>query len=237
MYSNFSSLRNAPMTPEFNHFHKQPINTENNSLIAINAYLNVIRSKGVNGVALSERNEFLSKFNWYLESSPKTKRAFREALKIMLDNCKRSEWTFYLTISREYLPFWLNDIKSIAALSKENEFNLDISRYSTQLFDINSLRDQVLSTSFSTIERWALNNYAEFLRQDLEMSGNNAIKLIMAKMIVIGIRPLSLSRISAYKMSVDLLIPSFESNKARSLFVDVSINFFPFYDGQIITNY
>ncbi len=228
------SRKNISITPEVIIMHNQLKRTESNSLEAISAYLNVIKNKGANGIALRERNEFLSKLNIHLGASPKTNRSFRESLRKILDETSRNEWTFYLTVGREYLPFWINDIKSIAALSKRNGFNLNISRYAVQLIDINTLRDQVLSTSFSIVEKWALNSYAESLRQDLVVKENNPIRLTMAKMIVFKIRSLELSQTYAYKMAVDLIMPSFETAKARILFADVSNSFSPYYDGRII---
>ncbi len=210
----------------------QLVRPASSSIEAINTYLNVIRSKGANEADIHERNVFFSRLNIHLDALPKSNRAFREALRIVLDASNRNEWTFYLTISREYLPFWINDIKNIAALTKDHVFNLNISRCVAQLIDIDRLRDQVLSTNFSLVEKWALNNYAESLRQDFETKESTAVKLTMAKMIIFEIRSLELPQIIAYKMAVDLLIPSFESSKARNLFVDVSNKFLSFYDGR-----
>lgn len=202
------------------------------SIVEINRYLKLIKSKGANETDIHERNEFLSRLSIHLDTLPKSNRSFRQALKKVLDDSSRNEWTFYLTVSREYLPFWINDIHAIAVLTKNNSFNLNISRSIPQLINIDRLRDQVLSTSFVLVEKWALNNYAESLRQNLEPKESITIKLIMAKMITFELRSIELPSINAYKMAVDLLIPSFESTKARNLFLEVSSDFFSYYDGH-----
>ncbi|NOS96520.1 MAG: hypothetical protein HOP26_08880 [Methylotenera sp.] len=127
----------------------------------------------------------------------KNNKSFRLVLKTLLDKSNRNEWTFYLTVSREYLPFWLNDIRSIAVLCQEDGFNLDLPRKVVNMIDIDRLRDRVLSASFSLVGRWAFNNYAQSLRQDLEVTESIAVKLTMAKMIVFQIRSIDLPRNSA----------------------------------------
>jgi hypothetical protein len=90
----------------------------------------------------------------------------------------------------------------------------------------------VTKTSFSVAEKWALNNYSAFLKQNLEDLDTITVKLTMARMILFEIRSIELSYIGAYKMAVDLIMPSFENIKVRNMFADVSSHFFTFYDGR-----
>lgn len=206
--------------------------TVNKDTEAIAAYLKVIKSQGANELELQERGAFLNQLHVHLKTLPKTKQSYRAALKRFLDESDRYEWTFYLTISREYFLFWIDDVKTIAAVSQGNGFSLNIPKRVDQLIDIDRLREQILTTKFSTVEKWPLNNYAEAMRQDRELKETVEIKLMLAKMIVFKLRELDSSQMNAYRMTVNLIMPSFGSQEIRNLFGDVSVEFFPFYDGN-----
>ena len=84
---------------------------------ARDAYFKLLEHKGADNETLMERNKFLQKLIHELVGKPADGLVYREVVETVMEGTEKSEWSFKLSVAREYYPFWIKDIKVIAAMN------------------------------------------------------------------------------------------------------------------------
>lgn len=93
---------------------------------ALNAYLKLLAGKGAESPALQQRRDFLVHLFPAIASVEATGSAYRAAVEGVLDTFDHHAWPLCLMTAREYFHFWVSDFKSIAVLSAEDGFDIDL---------------------------------------------------------------------------------------------------------------
>src|SRR3990167_1845451 len=92
---------------------------------AISAYLKLLQAKGVVSAALHKRALFLDKISSNLAGKALDGIEYRTVIEDVMETIPADDWHENLTAAREFYPFWLKDIKAIAALNINPGFDIN----------------------------------------------------------------------------------------------------------------
>ena len=106
---------------------------------AINAYLKLLQSKGASSSLLHKRSVFLDKLSASLGSLALDGGEYRIAIENIMESVPADNWHENLTAAREFYPFWLKDIKAIAALNKNPGFEVPPVDWKPDLVSLKAL--------------------------------------------------------------------------------------------------
>ncbi len=85
---------------------------------ALEVYIKLLTGKGFGPDTFVPRINFLNKFMPLLANKDLNGIGYRIAIEGLMDSVAEADWPESLVIAREYYPFWLNDLKAVAKLSK-----------------------------------------------------------------------------------------------------------------------
>ena len=199
---------------------------------AINAYLKLLQSKGANSSLLHKRSVFLDKLSASLGNLALDGGEYRIAIENIMESVPADNWHENLTAAREFYPFWLKDIKAIAALNKNPGFEVPPVDWKPDLVSLKALTDSLETEKFDTSETWPLKAYAQALRHEGAEQSLVDTRVKLAKIILIRLRSAPAKSGVMYRTAVDLTLPLFTIKQNRRLFLVVVREFFHFWSGN-----
>ncbi len=197
---------------------------------AIQAYYNLLHSKGADAAIMAQRDALLAELGPLLENQECTSTAYRQAVDHCLEGKSAQMWPELLTIIREFYPFWRGDVKAVMQYADTVGFELHPIGWQPAVIDLQSVWPALQSEKFETSELWALNGYVKALKsmdnkQDMEVE----IRTRMAKLMLLRLREAPLSEKNAYRITADATLPLFNLKNTRHLFLNAVREFYYFW--------
>ncbi len=199
---------------------------------AINAYLKLLQTKGASSSMLHKRSLFLDKLSDHLADLLTDGSEYRVAVENLMETVAPEEWHDSLTAAREFYPFWLKDIKAIAALNRNPGFEVPPVDWKPDSTSLKMLIDSLETEKFDTSENWPLKAYAQALRQEGAEQALVDTRVKLAKIVLIRLRSAPEKNGAMYRTAVDQTLPLFTIKQNRRLFLVVVREFFHFWSGN-----
>lgn len=199
---------------------------------AINAYLKLLQSKGASSSLLHKRALFLEKLSASIAGLPLDGVEYRAAIENIMESVPADNWHECLTAAREFYPFWLKDIKAIAALNKNPGFEVPPVEWKPDMVSLKTLTDSLETEKFDTSENWPLKAYSQALRQEGAEQALVETRVKLAKIILMRLRSAPEKNGAMYRTAVDQTLPLFTIKQNRRLFLVVVREFFHFWSGN-----
>jgi hypothetical protein len=199
---------------------------------ALHAYLKLLQAKGAGAAALHKRSVFLEQLILTLAGKELDGGEYRESVELLMDTIPVDDWHDGLTTAREFYPFWIKDIKLIAALNISPGFDIKPLQWKPLPTSLKSLMESLATEKFDASENWPLKAYAQALRQEgSELSLVNT-RTKLAKIILVRLKNAPVKNHKAYRTAVDLTLPLFNIKNNRRLFLVVVREFYHFWIGN-----
>jgi len=199
---------------------------------AINAYLKLLQTKGANSSLLHRRSLFLDKLSVGLVDLTLDGNEYRVVVENIMEATPADDWHESLTAAREFYPFWVKDIKAIAALNLNPGFEIHPLEWKPDYASLKSLTDSLVTEKFDTSENWPLKAYTQALRHEGADQALVDTRCKLAKIILIRLRSAPEKNHKAYRAAVDLTLPLFNIKQNRKLFLVVVREFYHFWSGN-----
>ncbi len=199
---------------------------------AVNAYLKLLQSKGASSSLLHRRSLFLDKLCGNLANLSHDGAEYRIAVEIIMESVPQDDWHENLTAAREFYPFWLKDIKAIAALNRNPGFEVPPVNWKPDLVSLKALTESLETEKFDTSENWPLKAYAQALRDEGAEQALVDTRVKLAKIALIRLKTAPEKSGVMYRTAVDQTLPLFTIKQNRRLFLVVVREFFHFWSGN-----
>lgn len=199
---------------------------------AMNAYLKLLQAKGASSSLLHKRSLFLDQLSAKLEGLILDGNEYRSVVEDVMETAPAEDWHDCLTASREFYPFWVKDIKTIATLNLNSGFEVKPIDWKPDLVSLKTLTNSLETEKFDTSENWPLKAYAQALRYEGADQALVDTRVKLAKIILMRIRTAPDKNNMAYRTAVDLTLPLFTIKQNRRLFLVVVREFFHFWSGN-----
>lgn len=199
---------------------------------AISAYLKLLQGKGANSALLHARSSFLDKLGHALSGKQHNGHDYRTVVEEVMDTIPGDDWHDCLTAAREFYPFWLGDIKAIAALNLNPGFETEVLQWKPDFASLKSLTESLLTEKFVASENWPLKAYMQALRQEGAEQSLVDTRSKLAKIILIRLRNAPEKDHRTYRVAMDLTLPLFNIKQNRRLFLVVVREFYHFWAGN-----
>ena len=199
---------------------------------AISAYLKFLQAKGATSGMLYRRSFFLDKLTPILSGKILDQSEYAQALDDVIKNIPANDWHESLNTAREFYPFWIKDIKAIAAFNLHYGFDVESIQWKPLARSLKSLTDSLDTEKFDTAESWPLIAYAHALRDEGAEKQLIDTRVKLAKIILIRLRDAPLKNIKSYRTAVDFTLPLFTITENRQLFLVVIREFYYFWSGN-----
>lgn len=196
---------------------------------ALNAYLFFLRSKGVAHTSLAQRVAFLKVLIAGLAARPYDRVAYASALNGIMKKTRDHAWHFHMQIAREFYPFWMQDIKAIAALSEQYTLDKQMVDWAPMPRSLKDLSEMLQKMAFSEVESAQLEQYLNGMRQLALPKDEMVVNLKLAKIMLIRLRDAPQKNGSLYRVAVDMTLPLFRLKNSRQQFLEVVREFFPYW--------
>lgn len=197
---------------------------------AANAYLKLLQNKGAKSAFLYKRSLFLDRFKPLLAELPSTRESYSRALGGLIKDLPAEDGQETILIAREFYPFWIDDIKAIAAFSLHGGFDVESLAWKPEHTHLKSLMESLKKSVFDDAENNMLNAYT----QSLAARGAESIQIEtyikLAKLLLIQLKGAPAEDLQIYRAAVDATVLLFEMDDARHLFVTVIRDFYPFWE-------
>lgn len=199
---------------------------------ALSAYLNFLQKKGADAETLQQRRDFLSPLLEALAGLAPDGKFYRKAVEARIDTLDKSQWPFGLSIAREYYPFWVQDIKAIAAMSEGKAFDVKPINWQPQDCNLKTVWGYLDKEKFSLVENWALKAYTLALRQDGAAQDIVDTRIKLVKLLLVRLRDAPEQSSKIYRVGVDATLGLFLLQDTRRLFLAVAREFYYFWIGD-----
>ncbi|HQR51587.1 MAG TPA: hypothetical protein PKW44_08120 [Methylophilaceae bacterium] len=196
---------------------------------AINAYLNLMEKTGADSANLEIRKQFLQRLVALIGGRPQDFGVYREAVDEALEGLNKAEWPFYISVSREYYRFWIDDIKAIAALHASGGYRATPLVGSVPSEELQVLWNNLDQQSFEVAEKWSLKAYNAALRQEGAEPAVVETRTKLVKLLLVQLRETPERDGYYYQGAVDSLMPLFSMKETRELYIQVVREFFYFW--------
>ncbi len=199
---------------------------------AINAYLKLLESKGASAAVLYKRSAFLDKLSLGLADKVLDSNQYRDVIETVMAKASTEDWHEHLTAAREFYPFWLENIKAIAAHNISPGFEVKATPWTPMQTTLKELWDSLESAKFEASENWPLKAYAKALRDEGAEQSLVDTRIKLAKIIILRLRDAPEKNNKSYRTAVDLTLPLFNIKNNRGLFLVVVREFYYFWTGS-----
>lgn len=193
---------------------------------AINAYTKFLQTKGVSAIALNSRIKFIQKLISLLDGNP-DRTTYGKALQTIIkieDSIDRQQ---QLNYAREFYPFLMGDIKSIARISETYGFDLTSAKFKTLPANLEWAEiDAINAESFSKEESKLLRDYTINLQQQRLTEDALQEKLKLVKLMLLRLRDIPVENSMAYRMAVDVTLPLFNLEDIKQGFLSAVREFY-----------
>jgi len=199
---------------------------------SVEAYLKLLQTKGADHDVLQIRTSFLEKLSPHLASRELDGNEYREALETLMETVPADDWHAGLTAAREFYPFWVRDIKAIAAFNLHSGFDIHPIEWKPLQASLKSLSDSLETEKFDTSETWPLKAYSQALRHECAEQALVDTRVKLAKIVLIRLRGAPLKNNKSFCTAVDFTLPLFNIKQNRRLFLVVVREFYHFWTGN-----
>lgn len=199
---------------------------------AVNAYLKLLQTKGASDEVVQKRKGFLEQLCTQLAASILDGTEYRDVIEIALESIPPIDWHESLNTAREFYPFWVKDIKAIAALSLGTGLDIQSSNWKPSQTSLKTIWDSLEKEKFDISENWPLKAYGQALRHEGAEQSLVETRVKLAKVILIRLREAPNKDQKSYRTAVDLTLPLFSIKENRRLFLVVVREFYHFWSGH-----
>ena len=199
---------------------------------ALEVYIKLLTNKGFGPETFVLRINFLNKLIPFLVGKDLNGRIYRAAIEQVMDTVEEADWPESLTVAREYFPFWMNDLKAVALLSRVSTVDSLPIDWQPKHIELSELWQTVDAEKFGTTDSWALKAYTKALRDENAEQLLIDTRVKLAKILLVRMREAPDTNNKVYRTTVDATLPLFEVKKNRRLFLVVVREFFHFWSGN-----
>jgi hypothetical protein len=199
---------------------------------ALEVYIKLLTNKGFGPETFVPRINFLNKLIPFLAGKDLNGRVYRSAIEQVMDTVEEADWPESLTVAREYFPFWMNDLKAVALLSRVSTVDSLPIDWQPKHIELSELWQTVDTEKFGTTDAWALKAYTKALRDENAEQLLIDTRVKLAKILLVRMREAPDKNNRVYRTTVDATLPLFEVKKNRRLFLVVVREFFHFWSGN-----
>lgn len=199
---------------------------------ALKAYLLLLRKKGASEDMLQEREALLLRLMDVVADMPGDDYLYRDAVENLLETIDKLDRPVFLLVAREYYPFWIGDIKTIAILYNDEELNFDPNQWRPKEIVLKEVWPALDKEKFSVAENWPLKAYVHALRQEGADQALVDIRAKLVKLLMLRLREAPEKSHKNYRIAVDATVPLFDMRDVRNLFLIVVREFYYFWNGD-----
>lgn len=201
---------------------------------ALNAYLNLIRNKGAATGVINRRKHMLRHVVSSLEGQQGRFLAdddsgYRRAVDHVIATFPDDQQVEIINASREFYPFWVGDLRTIAKLNAANAWSVE----SVSVDIGGSLIDMFERLDKDPWSQTVPDSLSQYLANLAAQGAETAVldmreRLLMLLLYVIrNTEPIP----TAYRAGVDAMLTLFSKEDTRRVFIDVAREFFHFWSG------
>ncbi|MEE9331451.1 MAG: hypothetical protein V3U89_04385 [Methylophilaceae bacterium] len=193
---------------------------------AISAYVNFLEAKSVDVPAIELRTKFVKKLIVLLDDQF-NREGYGKALQSILKIEENIERQQQMNFAREFYPFWIGDIKSIARTSESYGFDLSSTKFKALPASLEwPAIDKLSAESLDEQESKLLRDYSLNLQQQNLMEDAIQAKIKLAKIVLLRLRDIPIKNNVAYRMAVDVTLPLFNLEDIKQRFLEAVREFF-----------
>jgi hypothetical protein len=199
---------------------------------ALEAYFNLLKSKGADDENLAHRSTLLDKLLPLLTGQPAEGWFYRDVVDDVFQLTDRSEWPFFLVLTREYFHFWMDDIKAIATLHAGGGFEVEPPVSVQTEEKLKRIWQRLDSEKFSVAEMWPLKAYSAALREEGAEKAVVETRQKLVKLLLVQLREVDEKNGKIYRGKIESMLPLFVMKETRYLFLAVVREFYHFWMGD-----
>ena len=199
---------------------------------AVSAYLKLLQSKGATSGVLYNHSLFLDILTNALAGKQLSSSVYSTTLDAVMKSTPAENWHVNLNTAREFYPFWMKDIKAIAAFNLNDGFDVDLIQWKPLATSLKALTDSLEMEIFDATENWPLKAYSQAMRYEGAEQSLVDTRIKLAKIILIRLRDAPIKNHKSYRTAVDMTLPLFKINEAKQLFILVVREFYNFWTGN-----
>ena len=199
---------------------------------AVSAYLKLLQSKGATSGVLYNHSLFLDILTNALAGKQLSSSVYSTTLDAVMKSTPAENWHVNLNTAREFYPFWMKDIKAIAAFNLNYGFDVDLIQWKPLATSLKALTDSLEMEIFDATENWPLKAYSQAMRYEGAEQSLVDTRIKLAKIILIRLRDAPIKNHKSYRTAVDMTLPLFKINEAKQLFILVVREFYNFWTGN-----
>lgn len=193
---------------------------------AVSAYKKFLISKQVDETAIDIRIKYINKLIVLIDGNSSREsygKAQQALLKIEEDIDRQQQ----LNVSREFYPFLMQDMKSIARTSETYGMDLNSIQFkslppSLSWSEIDTLNQESLSPQ----ENILIRDYSIDLEKQHLQQAEVQAKVKLAKLMLLRLRDIPIKNNIAYRMAVDVTLPLFNLEEIKQRFLEAIREFF-----------
>jgi len=199
---------------------------------AMDAYLSLLRSKGVDDRNIEIRSSILNDLCILLVGKVLDGTGYRQVIEQFVEKKPADEWPIILSTAREYFHFWIEDIKSIIEMNHRQAFDKEDGAWKPEPITLNELTEQLKTEKFDSSEMWPLKAYKQALKSAGAGQALVDARTKIVKIALIRLRCSPQKNHQTYRTVVDSTLPLFRIKKSRQLFLEVVREFYHFWSGN-----
>lgn len=196
---------------------------------SVDAYIAYLTRKQIDPKLIAQRKQFVSEVARHLQKKPHTREAYADTLHKLMHRPSHTAWLNDVTVAREFYPFWMQDIKAIASLSDQYGYDYSAIAWQPLPTSLAALSHTLSQAQFSDQESSLLERYMQWLKQKAIAPDQKAVRIKLAKILLLRLRDAPLVNNLVYRMAVDVTLPVFKQKQSRQLFLEVVREFFEFW--------
>jgi len=192
----------------------------------VSAYIKFLQGKNIGEDALALRTKFIKKLCIFLKGKS-GRDEYGQALQTVLGIEHNIERNQQMNIAREFFPFWMDDIKLIAAMSESYGYDLSATKFKPIPKPLEWKNIEVLnSEKLDERESALLSHYSMGLQKQNLMKDAIEAKLKLVKVMLLRLRDIPIKNNLAYRMAIDVTLPLFNLDDLRQKFLQAVREFF-----------
>lgn len=193
----------------------------------INAYVNFLNSKNIDKASIDSRIQFAKELTSHLSEIP-TREGYGKAIQATLDSLETIDRQQQLNFGREFYPFLMEDLKSIARISGTYGLDLTSTKFKKlpTVLDWDAI-DAMASEPLETVEEDLLSDYALSLKKKNKITESlieDKVKLV--KLVLLIVRDIPIKNNVGYRMAIDVILPLFDIGASKQQFLESVREFF-----------
>lgn len=199
---------------------------------AVSAYFKLLEKKGAKSGMLYKRSVFLDKLTPLLENKELERTNYSKAISAAMGDIPAEIWHECLNTAREFYPFWMQDIKAIAAFSLHGGFDVQPLSWAPAQTTLMLLTERLKSEKFDATDVRQLKLYSNALKDKGADQLLLDTRINLAKILLMQLKGAPLGDARVYRTAVDFTLPLFKSDETKQLFLFVVREFYYYWIGD-----